>query len=361
MSETGKSLTADDARVIGQQIGIDWATSPFDVKQLRIRMNVELEHGLHDSRTNVEGRKASPGAGRNERRPCDSRWRPWSVPERVLSPLLQRGIARAEDPTGCDARPGWISGLGEGAASAAAERGRPKRSGSNVLSLERETPRKAQRAPGAVAPGEGEQRAQRGLIPQYKVAAEKIYALLAAGRLHAVGLADPEAGTLDDIQLIRRDGSQLVLDAYEVNVEARRDLRRGRIQRPARRTRERAARCDRGGGAARAGGRAAGGARESAPVHLARRVDLRAALGGDAWQRALAARVLDRIWLLLHATEAGAWPRITRPRPLEHKLCASASACSRVSLPSKPLLTFFSRRVTLLGAATRGEFDGFRS
>lgn len=68
----------------------------------------------------------------------------------------------------------------------------------------------------AIAPGEGERRAQRGLVPQYKVAAEKIYALLADGRLHAAGLADPEADTLDDIQLIRSHGGQLVLDAYQV-------------------------------------------------------------------------------------------------------------------------------------------------
>jgi hypothetical protein len=53
MSETNKSFTADDARMIGEEIGIDWATSPFDVDQLRIGMNVELEHGLHDPLTNV--------------------------------------------------------------------------------------------------------------------------------------------------------------------------------------------------------------------------------------------------------------------------------------------------------------------
>jgi Protein of unknown function (DUF5661) len=53
VSETGKSFTADDARVIGEEIGIDWATSPFDVEQLRIGMNVELEHGLRDPLTNV--------------------------------------------------------------------------------------------------------------------------------------------------------------------------------------------------------------------------------------------------------------------------------------------------------------------
>ena len=48
MPETDKSFTADEARAIGQELGIDWATSPFDVEQLRIGMKVELEHGLHD-------------------------------------------------------------------------------------------------------------------------------------------------------------------------------------------------------------------------------------------------------------------------------------------------------------------------
>ena len=53
MPETDKSFTADEARAIGQELGIDWATSPFDVEQLRIGMKVELEHGLHDPRTDV--------------------------------------------------------------------------------------------------------------------------------------------------------------------------------------------------------------------------------------------------------------------------------------------------------------------
>jgi Protein of unknown function (DUF5661) len=53
MSEYGKTFTADEARTIGEQLGIDWATSPFDVDQLRRGMNVELEHGLHDLLTNV--------------------------------------------------------------------------------------------------------------------------------------------------------------------------------------------------------------------------------------------------------------------------------------------------------------------
>jgi hypothetical protein len=47
------SFTVEDARDVGEQIGIDWASSPFDVEQFRMGMNVELEHGLHDLMTNV--------------------------------------------------------------------------------------------------------------------------------------------------------------------------------------------------------------------------------------------------------------------------------------------------------------------
>jgi Protein of unknown function (DUF5661) len=49
------SFTAEEARRIGEQIGIDWETAPFDVEQFRMGMNVELEHGLHDPATNVTG------------------------------------------------------------------------------------------------------------------------------------------------------------------------------------------------------------------------------------------------------------------------------------------------------------------
>lgn len=48
-----RSFTTDQAREIGEQIGIDWSTSPFDVEQFRAGMDVELEHGLHDPVTNV--------------------------------------------------------------------------------------------------------------------------------------------------------------------------------------------------------------------------------------------------------------------------------------------------------------------
>jgi DNA-directed RNA polymerase alpha subunit len=46
-------FTADEAQEIGQRIGIDWATSPFDVEQFRMGMDVELEHGKQDPETNV--------------------------------------------------------------------------------------------------------------------------------------------------------------------------------------------------------------------------------------------------------------------------------------------------------------------
>jgi hypothetical protein len=42
-----------EARRIGEEIGTDWASAPFEVDQFRIGMNVELEHGLHDPLTNV--------------------------------------------------------------------------------------------------------------------------------------------------------------------------------------------------------------------------------------------------------------------------------------------------------------------
>ena len=47
------SFTADEARAIGESIGIDWASCGFDVEQFRMGMDVELEHGLHDLSTNV--------------------------------------------------------------------------------------------------------------------------------------------------------------------------------------------------------------------------------------------------------------------------------------------------------------------
>jgi hypothetical protein len=46
-------FSADDARRVGAEIGIEWDSAPFDVEQFRQGMEVELEHGLHDAATNV--------------------------------------------------------------------------------------------------------------------------------------------------------------------------------------------------------------------------------------------------------------------------------------------------------------------
>ena len=48
-----RKVDADEARSVGEQIGIDWDSSPFDVEQFRIGMEVEFEHGTHDPQTNV--------------------------------------------------------------------------------------------------------------------------------------------------------------------------------------------------------------------------------------------------------------------------------------------------------------------
>lgn len=48
---TKKTFTAEEAKDIGEKLGIDW--SKFDVEQFRKGMDVELEHGTVDPHTNV--------------------------------------------------------------------------------------------------------------------------------------------------------------------------------------------------------------------------------------------------------------------------------------------------------------------
>ena len=49
----GGNFSSEEARRIGEQIGIDWGSAPFDVEEFRAGLDVELEHGLHDPATNV--------------------------------------------------------------------------------------------------------------------------------------------------------------------------------------------------------------------------------------------------------------------------------------------------------------------
>lgn len=46
-----KEFTQDEAKRIGDSIGVDWAK--YDLEQFRMGLAVELEHGLHDAETNV--------------------------------------------------------------------------------------------------------------------------------------------------------------------------------------------------------------------------------------------------------------------------------------------------------------------
>jgi hypothetical protein len=48
-------FTVEQARAAGEQIGIDWAGSRFDVEQFRMGMDVELEHGTQEQETDVTG------------------------------------------------------------------------------------------------------------------------------------------------------------------------------------------------------------------------------------------------------------------------------------------------------------------
>tara|TARA_Y100000310_G_scaffold316740_1_gene368853 strand:+ start:15549 stop:15809 length:261 start_codon:yes stop_codon:yes gene_type:complete len=49
--EPKKSFTEEEAKEVGEKIGIKW--DKFDVNQFRMGMDVELEHGLIDPSTNV--------------------------------------------------------------------------------------------------------------------------------------------------------------------------------------------------------------------------------------------------------------------------------------------------------------------
>ena len=49
------TFTTAQAEAIAAEIGLDFANRPFDVEQFRLGMNVELEHGLEDAKTNVTG------------------------------------------------------------------------------------------------------------------------------------------------------------------------------------------------------------------------------------------------------------------------------------------------------------------
>jgi hypothetical protein len=48
-----REFTEEQARAIGQRIGIDWAAGDVDLEQFRTGLAIELEHGNQDPTTNV--------------------------------------------------------------------------------------------------------------------------------------------------------------------------------------------------------------------------------------------------------------------------------------------------------------------
>lgn len=48
-----KKFTEEEARKIGDAIGVDW--EKYDVNEFRVGLTVELEHGSHDPETDVIG------------------------------------------------------------------------------------------------------------------------------------------------------------------------------------------------------------------------------------------------------------------------------------------------------------------
>lgn len=48
-----REFTTEEARRIGDQIGVDW--TKYDLEEFRMGLAVELEHGARDPQTNVTG------------------------------------------------------------------------------------------------------------------------------------------------------------------------------------------------------------------------------------------------------------------------------------------------------------------
>src|SRR5690348_11499816 len=84
-----KKFTVEEARQIGEQIGIDWSSSPFDAEQFRMGMDVELEHGLHDG---------CPDRGLVAER-CGGPKRTLKPPSREPSPVSHRFQLRQSTPS----------------------------------------------------------------------------------------------------------------------------------------------------------------------------------------------------------------------------------------------------------------------
>lgn len=50
---SNRRFSPDEARLIGERIGIDWGRGEVDLEQFRMGLAVELEHGTIDPATDV--------------------------------------------------------------------------------------------------------------------------------------------------------------------------------------------------------------------------------------------------------------------------------------------------------------------
>jgi hypothetical protein len=48
-----RQFSEEEARAIGERIGIDWSTGDVDLEQFRKGLSIELEHGTVDAVTDV--------------------------------------------------------------------------------------------------------------------------------------------------------------------------------------------------------------------------------------------------------------------------------------------------------------------
>lgn len=48
-----EKFTIEEAKEIADKLGIDYVDGPFDLEQFRMGLDVELEHGTHDPKTDV--------------------------------------------------------------------------------------------------------------------------------------------------------------------------------------------------------------------------------------------------------------------------------------------------------------------
>lgn len=53
MTESARKTSRNEAKRVGDAIGVDWTR--FDLEQFRAGMDVEFEHGGHDPQTDVTG------------------------------------------------------------------------------------------------------------------------------------------------------------------------------------------------------------------------------------------------------------------------------------------------------------------